>query len=36
MAAKACIELVNCCFKNFGVAVEGVHTRKPNGDTPNF
>ena len=36
MAAKACSELVSCCFKRFGVAVVGVHTRKPNGDAPNF
>ena len=36
MAAKACIELVNCCFKSFGGAVVGVYARKPNKDAPNF
>ena len=36
MTAKACIELVDCCFKSFGVAVLGVHARKPNWDAPNF
>ena len=36
VTAKACIELVNCCFKRFRVAVVGVYARKPNGDAPNF
>ena len=36
MAAKACIELVNCCFKSFGGAVVDVYARKPNEDAPNF
>ena len=36
MAAKACVRIVNCCFKILGFAVVGIHAREPNGDAPHF